>query len=101
MGKIELKEAYIINSVMKRDKKFEDCVIVYGRISGGEVLKIGDKLIDDPDTGFKCIIINFPLLRRVPFYEDHVHIIIKPEDPGYPLNAMRKMTLIKTETSSG
>ncbi|MBE1440896.1 hypothetical protein [Paenibacillus sp. OAS669] len=100
MGKIELKEAFIIDSIMKRDKTFDDCVIVYGQISGKEVLKIGDKLVNDSDTGFKCTIINFPLLRRVPFYKDHVHIIIKPADPGYPLNAIQKMTLIKTETYS-
>lgn len=93
MAKIEVKDTFIIKSIIESNVKFKDCIIVYGQINVVGVIEIGDDLIDDSKRGFKCTVIDFPLIRKIPYLSDHIHIIIKPTVTGYSLEDVKGMLL--------
>ena len=45
MGKIEVKDTFVIKSIIESNIKFKDCLFVYGHIVEGGV-EIGDELIE-------------------------------------------------------
>ncbi|MFC6233463.1 hypothetical protein ACFQI7_37785 [Paenibacillus allorhizosphaerae] len=94
MGKIEVKDTFVIKSIIESNIKFKDCLFVYGHIVEGGV-EIGDELIDDSRRGFKCKVIDFPLIRKIPYLKDHIHILIKPTVSGYSLEDVKGMLLTK------
>lgn len=95
MGKIEVKDTFVIKSIIESNINFKDCIFVYGQIIVEGVLEIGDELIDDSKRGFKCKVIDFPLIRKIPYLKDHIHIIIKPIVSGYSLEDVKGMLLTK------
>ncbi|UKS29620.1 hypothetical protein LOZ80_12065 [Paenibacillus sp. HWE-109] len=95
MGKIVVKDTFVIKSILETNVKFKDCIIVYGQIIVDDVLEIGDELIDDSRKGFKCKVIDFPLIRKIPYLKDHIHIIVKPTVSGYSLEDVKDMLLSK------
>ncbi|WP_040952701.1 hypothetical protein [Gorillibacterium massiliense] len=67
-------------SFSTRYPKFKGTFFIYGQyLDKADVLRINDFLFEEMNTENKYRVIDFPLVRKIPYKEDHFHIIIKPE----------------------
>ncbi|TVX96228.1 hypothetical protein [Cohnella terricola] len=67
-------------SFSSRIPKYKETLFIYGqKILDKEVLRIDELLFEETNEENKDSVIDFPLVRRLPYREDHFHIIVKPQ----------------------
>ncbi|MMZ62550.1 hypothetical protein D1872_247660 [compost metagenome] len=67
-------------SFSTRYAKYKGTFFVYGQILDKEdVLSINELIYEEMNVQNKYKVIEFPLVRKLPYKEDHFHIIFKPE----------------------
>lgn len=95
---IKIEEIYCMNRIKIFGNKAKDSFLIYGEVSGSRDLLVGDLLcLMEEEITFQ--VLGFPLIRKIPFKENNIHILIKPINQShilhYPEQIIAK-TLYKT-----